>query len=102
MSWRDDSKTKWIGDPELRLGITVCFMSDEPVIMDSKYKKPNGEPDQSYIFDVKDGTAERKLRAPKGLRKILMNFPDLEGRTFNIKRIGEGFKTTYEVSEVEA
>jgi hypothetical protein len=100
MSWRDDSKPKWVGDPELRAGVTVTFMSDEPEIMKSKYNKPNGDPDVSYVFDVKDGSAERKLRAPKGLRKVLMNYENLEGRTFKILRKGDGFKTTYDIEEI--
>lgn len=93
--WRENVKPEFVTDAELRQGISLVFTDDEPTI-DNTFEKA------SYIFQVRDGDKERKLRAGRRLAHKLGSLAkSLRGRTIRIKREGEGFKTTHQVELVQ-
>lgn len=84
----------YLEDEELRLGIDVRFLEDSPTLEQSQYGPQR-------VFKVEAKGIERKLRANNRLARALAKCKNLKGKVFNIKRLGEGFKTTYEVKEVK-
>jgi hypothetical protein len=93
--WRTDLKIgSYLEDEELRLGIDVRFLEDSPTLEQSQYGPQR-------VFKVEAKGIERKLRANNRLARALAKCKNLKGKVFNIKRLGEGFKTTYEVKEVK-
>ena len=74
--------------------IKVKFLDNEPQATNNKFGTP------SFTFDVLDmitNTAKQFTITSKRLMRTLKSHLPIEGKTFDITRIGSGMDTDYEV-----
>lgn len=90
--WREEVGNE-LDDAELRAGVKCVFLDDNPT-------KENRQFGEVHCFNVEVDKKPRTLIAGRKLARRIATIEDLVGKVIKITRSGEGFDTSYEVTEV--